>query len=217
MRIRLTPFDCDFLRVHWRIGGDNHYFFPSCIMGSQFSDFLTAVYRLYEENGIRHTYRPHKQPRFKHEYPHERQDGKHLLTSTVYWDEEGFVHIITFTRCCDDDILTQEGSPDPVRIDIKSGSKKYTYTVDGQELCYAIARACTEAIKKYGLLGYRESSGNQDPGDSFDIYELLFVKAYALNALDTRARQEVWSHPNGWARAEASSFEKELELLLFDM
>ena len=46
MRIRLTPYDCDMLRVHWRIDGDNYYFVASGVMGSQFSAFLSAVYGL---------------------------------------------------------------------------------------------------------------------------------------------------------------------------
>lgn len=217
MRIRLTPYDCDYLKVHWRIGGNNHYFLPSCVMGSQFSAFLTAVYRLYEEKQITHTYWPRRQLHFKHEYPHDRQDKKHLLTSTVYWDEEGFGHVITLTRLCDDDNVCMNGEPDPININIRSGRKNYHYTVDGRDLCYAIARGCTEAVKKYGLTGYRESSGMQYPGDSFDLYELLFVKAYALDALEARELHELWSQPNGWARADASSFEKEMELLLFDM
>ena len=29
MRIRLTPYDYDFLRVHWRIDGENYYFLAS--------------------------------------------------------------------------------------------------------------------------------------------------------------------------------------------
>ena len=217
MRIRLTPYDCDFLRVHWRIGSDNHYFFPSCVMGSQFSAFLTAVYRLYEEEKITHTYWPRKHLHFKHEYPHDRQDKKHLLTSTVYWDEEGFGHKITLSRHCNDDKVYKSDESDPIKINIQSGRKYYNYTVDGRDLCYAIAKGCTEAIKKYGLTGYRESTGMQYPGDAFDIHEFLFVKAYALDALETRDMQELWAHPNGWARADATSFEKELVLLLFDM
>ena len=49
IRVRLTPIGADFMRVHFRIGGDNHYFYPSCVMGDQFSSFLTALYCLYNE------------------------------------------------------------------------------------------------------------------------------------------------------------------------
>lgn len=186
-------------------------------MGSQFSAFLTAVYRLYEEKNIKHTHWPRKHLHFKHEYPYDRQDKKHLLTSTIYWDEEGFFHIITLTRHCDDDIVKGSNAPDPINILIKSGHKSFHYTVDGRDLCYAVAKGCTEAIKKYGLVGYRESSGMQYPGDTFDLYELLFVKAYALNAMESREMQTLWSHPDGLSQADASVFEKELSVLLFDM
>ena len=91
MRIRLTPCDYDFLRVHWRICGVYHYFFPSCVMGSQFSAFLTAVYRLYEEEKFTHVSYSRKTRYFNHEYPIERQDNMHLLTTSVFWDEEGYV------------------------------------------------------------------------------------------------------------------------------
>lgn len=217
MRIRLTPFGCDYLRVHWRIGGDNHYFFPSCVMGSQFSAFLTAVYRLYEEEQIKHTYGPQKHLRFTHEHPYERKDKKHLLSSTVYWDEEGYGHVITLTRHCDDDIVNGSNASDPVKILIKNGHKCFDYTVDGRDLCYAVAKGCTEAIKKYGLVGYRASSGMQYPGDTFDLYELLFVKAYALNVMESRKMRRLWSHPDGLSHANASTFENELSILLFDM
>lgn len=196
MRIRLTPFDYDFLRVHWKIGGNNHYFYPSCVMGSQFSAFLTAVFLLYEEQDITHSYGPKKTRNFSHEYPFERQDNKHLKQSKVFWDEEGFCHFITFTRHCEDDRVCPAEMPDPINITIKSGRRTYEYIVDGRDLCYAIAKGYTEAIKKYGLTGYRESSGMQYPGDSFDLHEFLFIKAYALNALAVRERKDYESWKN---------------------
>ena len=216
IRIRLTPCDCDFLRVHLRIGGDNHYFYPSCVMGSQFSAFLTAVYHLYEENNIKHTYWPRKINEFKHEYPYAREDQQHLITSALYWDEEGYTHNIIFKRHCPNDIVTNSDNPDPIQITIEN-AKTYEYTVDGRELCYAVAKGCTEALKKYGIAGYEKSTGMQYPGDKLDIEKLLFVKAYALNVMDARGTYELWANPNGWESAEASDFEKEMELLRFDM
>ena len=52
MRIRLTPYYYDYLKVHWQIDGDNYYFLASCVMESQFSAFLSSVYSLYEEEDI---------------------------------------------------------------------------------------------------------------------------------------------------------------------
>ena len=48
------------------------------------------------------------------------------------------------------------------------------------------------------------------------INQLLFIKAYALDALEIRTVTKVWENPN-MDYASASSLEKELELLLFDM
>ncbi|MBQ3147198.1 MAG: hypothetical protein IJB91_05655 [Oscillospiraceae bacterium] len=49
-----------------------------------------------------------------------------------------------------------------------------------------------------------------------NINQLLFIKAYALDALEIRTVTKVWENPN-MDYASASSLEKELELLLFDM
>ena len=44
--------------------------------------------------------------------------------------------------------------------------------------------------------------------------ELLFVKAYALGAMEARELKEAWHNQKGWMNAESSSFEKEIELFL---
>ena len=75
----------------------------------------------------------------------------------------------------------------------------------------------TEALKKYGFQGYLPSTGQQYIGDTFEMDELLFVKAYALDAMESRVLQKAWEHPKGWWSADFSSFEQEIELLLFDM
>ena len=89
--------------------------------------------------------------------------------------------------------------------------------MDGRDLCYAVAKACTEALKKYGFKGYLKSSGEQYVGDKIDLEMLLFIKAYALDAFEARSISKAWEEPSGWRQAYASSFEKEMELLLFDM
>ncbi len=154
---------------------------------------------------------------FHHEYPHDNDENMHIITNNVYWDEEGSCIYIKLTRRCFTDAPLPIGVSDPVDIEIDCRRGKYHYTIDGRELCYAVARGCTEAIKKYGFKGYLCSTGMQYLGDYFEMDELLFVKAYALDAMEVRKLEEVYSTPNGICRADASSFEKELELLLFDM
>lgn len=216
-RIRLTPLGGDFLRVHWKIGGDNHYFFPSCVMGSQFSAFIEAVFRLYEEKDIDHIFCG-KLYGFEYDGPWNRYDNMYRIRTTVHWDEEGRTEDITFIRICKDVNPCPLGTPDPIEVHIVAHNGKFNYVVDGRDLCYAIAKACTEAWKKYGFLGYYDSTGMQYPGDNFCLADLLFIKAYALNTLSVREKNKLWESPHGWnPRAYATSFENEIELLLFDM
>ena len=222
-RIRLTPCDGDFMRVHLRIGGDNHYFYPSCVMGTQFSSFLTAVYSLYNEGYDEH--RLHRRYTWREEdvyktWEYPWQDGKdsYYKEIPVSWDGEGPYWNIVLSRRSATEEVPPIGVPDPITIKISSTrDKDYQYTIDGRDLCYAIARGYTEALKKYGFHGYLRSTGMQYLGDNFRMDELLFVKAYALDAMDVRELKEAWRRPKGWMRADSSSFEKEMELLLFDM
>ncbi len=49
-----------------------------------------------------------------------------------------------------------------------------------------MAKACTDAIKKYGFYGYYSATGGDCNGfgDVIPIHMLLFIKAYALNAME---------------------------------
>lgn len=219
MRIRLTPCNGDFLKVHWRIDGENYYFLASGIMGSQFSAFLSAVYGLYEEKDHSHYLNCKDNDDIIHEYPHNRKDKKHFFKTSVSWDGEGPYYAITFVRNSEtEEPVLEYDKPDPVQVRIESsGQNIKECTVDGRDLCYAVAKGCTEALKKYGFKGYTISTGGYDVGDSFDMEKLLFVKAYALGTLVVCKTEELWAVPNGWAKAEAADFQKEIELLLFDM
>ncbi len=220
-RIRLTPIGADFMQVHFRIGGDNHYFYPSCVMGDQFSSFLTAVYCLYNEGFDYH--RLHRRlwkRRFgvdPWEYPTD-ENGKCFYKSIpITWDEEGRIIDITLSRRSADEEVLPENVSDPIKIEFLYSGGRFQYTIDGRELCYAVARGYTEAVKKYGFQGYLRSTGQQYLGDYFEMEELLFVKAYALDAMEARELKEAWRRPKNWRSADASSFEKEMELFLFDM
>ena len=179
-------------------------------MGDQFSSFLKAVYCLYEEKEGEH--RLHRRLSWG-----KASVGSNHHSIRLVWDEEGSMIHITLSRLSEIQEPCPKGTPDPIHIELLYWGGSYQYTVDGRELCYAIAKGYTEAIKKYGFQGYLRSSGFQYLGDSFEMEELLFVKAYALDAMEARERAEAWHHPNGWMRAESSSFEKEMELFLFDM
>ena len=223
IRIRLTPIGADFMRVHLRIGQDNHYFYPSCVMGDQFSSFLTAVYCLYNEGYDYHQLHTRQwKRRFGCEFqtPNDENGRRYFKSIPISWDEEGRVdHIILSRSSAEKDYfsIVPQGVTDPIGIEITYTRGNFKYSVDGRDLCYAIARGYTEAIKKYGFQGYLRSTGQQYLGDSFEIEELLFVKAYALDVMESRELSTAWEKPKSWRGAEKSSFEKEIELLLFDM
>ena len=223
IRVRLTPIGADFMRVHFRIGGDNHYFYPSCVMGDQFSSFLTAIYCLYNEGFDYHQLHSRQwKRRFGCEFqtPNEENGHRYFKSIPITWDEEGRIIDVTVSRFSaekDCFAIAPKDAPDPINIEFFYKKGKFQYTVDGRDLCYAVARGYTEAIKKYGFQGYLRSTGQQYIGDTFEMEELLFVKAYALDALEARELHIAWERPKGWMGAKKSSFENEIELLLFDM
>ena len=83
------------------------------------------------------------------------------------------------------------------------------YTVDDREFCYAVAKGCTEVLKEYGIYGFRRSTG----GEPIILHQLLFIKAYALGDLQARELTAM----DKWGLCRKTDFEKEMELLLFDM
>ena len=140
-----------------------------------------------------------------------------LIESKICWDEEGPLDLISFCRLASTrPHFPPKEDPDPVTVTISYEDREdvsgtYSYTVDGRDLCYAIGKAASDAIKKYGFNGYHYSTGcDAVIYDLFDMNQLVFFKAYALNAMEARTLKE-----EGWGFS--SSFEKELELLLFEM
>ena len=213
IRIRLTPFGCDFQKVQIYIGGDRHILWPSSVMGLQFSELLYELYSLYTEDNLRHYHKEKSLPPDTGPYP----APYYRTTSKISWDEEGRIDDITLTRRHMNMGRHLPDTLDQIEIDLDLPYGRYNYTVDGKDFCYAVAKACTEAIKKYGFFGYAHSSDpDQHAAEQMNINQLLFIKAYALDALEIRTVKKVWENTDH-DYASASSLEKELELLLFDM
>ena len=91
----------------------------------------------------------------------------------------------------------------------RSEVKVYDYEVPYSEFCYAVAKACTDMLKKYGFYGYHYSTYTQD----LNVRQLLFLKSVALGSFKARELIELGEKEHG----EAADFGAELELLLFDM
>lgn len=126
--------------------------------------------------------------------------------STFYWDEEGsiinweFEHKPTLKKEFD--------------LHIKLGIHRNDtdvykeFTVSYKEFCYALAKACTEMLKKHGINGFHESYWDGD----INLRHLLFIKAIALDC--TNMIKTIYNKENDEV---CSDINKELELLLFDM
>ena len=188
-------------------------------MGGQFNDLIDALYVLYREDGDGHCIHGQKQEvNWK-----ETEDGNEAthISSQFTWDEEGTLVKVSLRRVINDSSWkANPNTYDPVTIKISGDSydDDFECTVDGRDLCYAASKAYTEALKKYGFYGYFSSTCDDFSVNASVIMErFLFIKAYALNALEIRALSKAWDNPHSWRKIYRTSFEKEIELLLFDM
>ena len=215
IKVKVTPVGGDFQQIKFKIGEDFHEFWPSAIMNMQFSQLIAAIYYLYNDCHEVQVWYSDKRM-FSHDY--DSVSKRHILSSRVLWDEEGRFDDIRFTRKRKHYGLPITQEDDVIEIDIIYHGGKYHYEVFGRDLCYAISKAATEVLKKYGFYGYIASSTSQHGyGEEFSINELLFLKAHALGSMEVRKLVTAWRDPKGWKNAEVSSFEKEMELLMFDM
>ena len=86
-------------------------------------------------------------------------------------------------------------------------TQEFKYIVSYKEFCYALAKACTELLKKYGINGFHQSYWDGE----INLRHLLFIKAVALDADDMIKVEYKDNYEIN------SNIENELKLLLFDM
>lgn len=220
MELKLVPYGAGWTDVHFDIGNDKLYFIITSVWGDQFSKLLEVLYYLHPDQND-----PKRNDDIEYwEGVCEHINGSYKVTKIVeqceecpaviqpipyraelHWDEEGSSSHWVFTR------KPTEETDFELQIDIcirRDEEKYYCYKVCYQDFCYAVAKTCTEVLKSHGIYGYHHSTYEDD----IDLRHLLFIKAVALNCLETRTLKD-----NGDGLGESTSFEKELELLLFDM
>ena len=200
VKVHIEPLGAELLAVSFDFGGSKLKYTPSTAMGEQFGEFVCALYTLYDENNNQ---------RFDgHSEWHTREyhtNSNHEIQATtvkVVWDGEGTFMMLEMTKKLDGDTILLKASMD-------YGKTYQEYTVNDRDFCYAVAKACTEAMKQFGFYGYRYSTESEP----IKIHQLLFLKAYALGNMEAR---ELTVIDEGLDCCK-SNFEKELELLLFDM
>ena len=201
INIKLTPSGAQFLHFEMDIQGDHLEFLPASTVGEQFGAVVSALYTLFYEDGG-----DHEEWRSR-DYISDENHVIHTAVTKVEWDNEGEVVEIILSRKFEVDIDYEN---DLIEILLKNYDKALKkYTVKTKDLCYAVAKACTEVLKEYGFYGYRCSTEY----DYFKLHQFLYIKSFALGNFE--ARELFSKEENKWAKR--TSFEKEIELLLFDM
>ena len=203
IKVHIEPLGAELLDVSFDFGYDKLEYTPStagCFFDTQFGEFVCALYTLYhEKNNDR--YDGHCE--WQESVYHTNSDNKiYATTVKLDWDGEGTFLTLELTRKWNGDTILLRSSMD-------SGKTYREFVVNDRDFCYAVAKGCTEAIKRFGFYGYRYSTESEP----IKIHQLLFIKAYALYNMEARELTVV-DEELGCCK---SNFEKEMELLLFDM
>ena len=211
VKIVLTPCRPYYIEVDFEIGGDQHQFTPD-ISEHFFSRLMGAIFALYFEG-----HDSHRVPQARSYHTPVSGGHEALISSEVSWSKNEDQEKITFSRVSSDwPGVPPKKRADPITVTVSykcldDKSDMFTYIVDGRELCYAVGKAATDAIKKFGFHGYSHSTSDSNTeADLIDMNQLVFLKAYALRAMEARTLKE-----NGWGFS--STLAEELELILFEM
>ncbi len=94
-------------------------------------------------------------------------------------------------------------------LKVETRETHYTFEVPFRELCYAVAKCGTNVLKQFGIVGYTRFA---EEYEDFNIREFIEIKAFALGL-----ELEMGWISMFYSNKKTTSFEKEIELLLFDM
>ncbi len=219
IKMKLVPYGAGWTDVYLTIDNDEHYFIISYALADQFDDLLGILYYLYPENFSSESApynidcKSAKLELIDGEYKTVKivdADSNELGTfrdipwkAHFVWDEEENASVWKIERNPTEDLDFD------LKISIEHNENHYEYIVRYADFCYAVAKACTETLKKHGFTGYHRATFTQD----FNVRYLIFLKAIALENLD--ACKLTYYEEKG--AGETSDFTKEMEILLFDM
>lgn len=217
IEMKIVPYGAGWTDVYLNIGEDNLYFIISAMDGGTFTDLLRVLYFLHPENDD-----PENEENFIDCWEGLVEHGEVVkiveridkCPCTVRaipkkgefsWDEE-----IAVSNWAIEREPTLDADFDiKLSIDIcRNESRHYEYNVRYKDFCYAVAKACTEVLKSHGIYGYHHSIYQDD----MHLRYLIFIKCVALDNFEARSLTDM-----GDKNGESTPFEKEMELLSFDM
>jgi hypothetical protein len=224
IKMRLVPYGAGWTDLYADFGDGEIYFIISNVMCSGFETLMRALYYLHPSNSCA----GHDSDIIDYKYGIcEKVDNEYIVKQivedthdyeppSVYrvipwkahfeWDEEGSCSKWLFER------EPTEEDNFMIKLHIeheRSKTKIYDYQLRYEDICYAVADACTKALKKHGFNGYHAATYEED----VNVRYLLFLKAVGLGCME--ACETTWYKEKG--KGDTSDFSKEMELLLFDM
>lgn len=221
IKMEVSPIGYGWVKLVLEIGGDKYEIDISDCLGSGIGGFIQSLYQLYlgkkdtpDRDCVSEVY----------EYVEVVKDGRVVgrrlrdkdddcywempKTTTCDLDEEGHGYAISFQR------EFMEGSDFVVKVKVvewglvaTEDEKPVVYTVQYSDLCYALGKALTTAVKAVGFVGFCENAWDSD----ISPRHLCFLKAAGLGHPE-------WVLPKYADRDSpaVSSFAAEMKLLEFD-
>ncbi len=222
--MRLVPYGAGWMDVYADFGdGELYFIISTSLSNDNFETLLKALYYLYPETNdteysefadCKEGICIHTENGYVVDRIVDRVDNDDMpcivrsipWRTSFSWNEEGSESVWTFER------EPTENTEFNVKVTIdihRDEDKHYEYTVPYEDLCYAVCNAYTKALKKHGFWGYHHVAYESD----INLRYFLLLKCIALRNFE--ARKLTFYDEKG--KGETSDFEKELELVLFDM
>ena len=191
-------------RISMTINGERHEHVASAAVSNMFGDLVDVLYELYIEAN------DDSRPRWV-KYLSENEET-HIITGVTAqldWDNEGEITSWRFSR----QLYTEEKMLQ-LEVDYDYGERVCKYSAPFFDMCYAVARAATEVLKKTGVIGYHFLGET----DRIDIHHLLYIKHLGL------FREPIPYYPfdghendRYTSGDKVTSFADEMNLLQFEM
>ena len=202
--INLEPLDIGLLNVEFVTSQDSIGYTIENHLATGFSDFVQALYCLFKE------FEGHYETDVtSYKYAERGVCGRE---TEFEWDSDRLEITVKMIReypiDCEARDLVGRLKDDIIMIYFyHNGEFFYKISVNSADLCYATARACTNSIKKYGILGYKYCMD----GDEIKLDQLIFLKAFALGRFDSRVLVDFKGN------LRKTLFDKEMDMLFLDI
>lgn len=203
IKMELCNIEAGWLDLIMNINGEEIKLTSSYCMGDGFPALLEAVYRLYPRLPEHEESSYIEEVKVTQIIDGEKMEFWAPQRAKFYWDEEGIIIDWVISK----DPFIQEEFDINVKLNIyKEKGETKEFTVSYKDFCYALAKAITQTLKKYGINGFYNGYWAAD----INIRQFLYIKAIGLGVKD---KIDVF-----WTKyGDCSDLNKEIELLMFDM